>query len=290
MFAPGQPPLPLPPQQQQQQPLYYFAVSAPFNPYQQQQPQPYIPFASTSQQQYIPVQQPQQLVYAVPAPLPQHFYSSAPASPTFPSPVSNVPSYTPFPQQQYFPSSYPPPPPPSSYCPSPVISAAFSSFAPSTPGTSVVSCGDVCICGGCSHYGKVEYRSNLPPTSNSNSGVLACPCDVGPGSLQGCCGGAAGQLQAAQEAGLTMEELMKTMVQGCAMNLPPLGSGMPQSAAPSAEVSFGTPIPATELPPLSQIWDAGNQQAIPVGAFDQHHQDRPRVSYLSRRDPHRAPS
>lgn len=80
---------------------------------------------------------------------------------------------------------------------------------------------------------------------------------------------------------MSMEELMKTMVQGCAMNLPPLGLGMQQQQqAPNAQGDFAS-MSTTGLPPLSRIWGLDTSHGQPpmaLGAFDQLQEDRPRVS------------
>lgn len=83
------------------------------------------------------------------------------------------------------------------------------------------------------------------------------------------------QLQAAHAAGMTLEELMRNVAQGCGMNPVPMGWGGMQQQQPGVEMmGYAPPAPPTAmtgmenygLPPLPQIWgsSAGTAQAEPM--------------------------
>ncbi|ORY78859.1 hypothetical protein BCR35DRAFT_99375 [Leucosporidium creatinivorum] len=287
----GETPLPLPELTMPPQPaphFYYPATSAPFNPYAspQQTPQGYFPLASTSHipNGFIPQQNPFGSTTPVGTPPISGFPPSAPPTPSYTSPA--------FPLQSAFPSPFMGP---SSYFPN-------MNLYTSSQGSSACFCGDSCTCAGCPQHDPLGYKRNASMAMPGVLGGISCRCDEGkeqvPGAIKSCCGGALGQLQAAQQAGLSMDELMRMTVQGCQMNLPPMQwpqqqqqqqqQPMPYQQQPmGGELGF-TPalsmMGGGGLPPLSQLWgsNAGAAQATAMlmGNYNQEPEQKPRVSQL----------
>jgi hypothetical protein len=252
--------------------FYYPTTSAPFNPYQQQ------PLPSPQQQHaFFPLASTSNIPHGF---LPQHnpFGSTTPiGTPPISGFPPSMPSYAAspaFPFQSSYPSPYIGP---SSYFPNPSTPNLNLFSCPSSQGPSACLCGDSCTCGGCPQHDPLGYKRNASMAMSGVLGGISCRCDEGKeqvlGAVRSCCGGALGQLQAAQAAGLSMEELMRTMVQGCAMNLPPMQWPQQQQSMPyqqqqplGGDVGF-TPSPSMMLgggpPPLSQLWgsNAGAAQA-----------------------------
>lgn len=155
-------------------------------------------------------------------------------------------------------------------------------FLPTTHGTSACFCGDLCTCIGCPQHDPYGRRGQTPIGRNN------CQCDLGKeqtGAPKACCGGGGtGQISSMmmQTNGQMMstEEMMKTMVDGCAMNLPQLwpDGTLPGTLAPQ-QSTLGV------LPSLSQIWgDAGGLEydfglGMVNGDAAQQHQVQSGVSH-----------